>query len=57
MRFYHKIILSALALSLVTAGASALAGEADAPVADPGWWVALGQGLVGAGENGWCSCL
>jgi hypothetical protein len=57
MKFYQKIVLTALALTLVTAGASALSGDTGAPVADPGWWAALGEGLIGVGENGWCSCL
>ena len=57
MRFHHKIIAAALASSLIIAGAAALASPDEVPVADPGWWVALGEKLVGQSENGWCTCL
>ncbi|PIE13041.1 MAG: hypothetical protein CSA70_07190 [Rhodobacterales bacterium] len=71
LKFHVKIMLAALLLAAIGAGAHAVtsprnAGEvagtlservADAPLADMGWWMAMGQGLIGAGENGWCSCL
>lgn len=58
MAFYHKIILAALAVTAVAAGAGFITAEPAAPVvADPGWWLALGEGLIGADENGWCRCL
>lgn len=57
MRFYQKISLAALVLSLGFAGYSVFAGVEEAAVADPGWWVAVGEAMVGVQENGWCNCL
>ncbi len=59
MAFYQKIILAALAVTVVGAGAGLItAQEAATPVvADPGWWLALGEELIGTSENGWCRCL
>ena len=56
MRFHYKIVLAALAVSLVAAGAGAIAGPGAADIADPGFWLAIGEGLVGVQENGWCKC-
>ncbi|MDQ2095428.1 hypothetical protein [Rhodalgimonas zhirmunskyi] len=56
MRFYFKISLVALVLSLGVTGYSVFAGTNTAPVTDPGWWLSVGEGLVGQAENGWCSC-
>ena len=56
MRFYHKIILLALSVAALTAGASALPGTESSDLIDPGYWFALGQQMVGMSENGWCSC-
>ncbi len=56
MRFYHKIMLVAVTVAVLSAGASALPGAENADLADPGYWMALGQEIVGASENGWCSC-
>lgn len=54
MKFHHKIILLALSFSMLVAGAQALPGADGAQdLADPGYWVALGEGLIGIGENGW----
>jgi len=54
MKFYHKIILTALSFSLLIAGAQALPGANGAvDLADPGFWAAMGEGLIGMGENGW----
>ncbi|WP_161594536.1 hypothetical protein [Marimonas lutisalis] len=55
MRFHHKIILLALVVAALATGVSGVAAD-TARVADPGWWLALGEGLIGASENGWCSC-
>lgn len=58
MQFYHKIILTALFFTALVAGAQALPGaeRAVTDLADPGFWMALGEGLVGAQESGWCTC-
>lgn len=58
MRFHHKIILAALGLSLIVASARALPGgeERARDLTDPGFWSAMGQGLIGVEEGGWCSC-
>ena len=54
MKFYHKIILAALSFSVLVAGAQALPGADGAQdLVDPGYWVALGEGMMGLGENGW----
>jgi len=70
MRFHYKIILAALCFTLLVAGARALTGGGDTgpgmaqglargltdDLGDPGFWMALGQGLIGAGADGWCKC-
>lgn len=56
MRFYHKIILLALCVTFLAAGISALPGVVSADLADPGYWKAMGQEIVGISENGWCKC-
>ena len=54
MKFYHKIILAALSFSMLVAGAQALPGADGAKaLAEPGFWAAMGEGLIGLGENGW----
>ena len=58
MKFHHKIIAAALGFSLIVAGARVLAGGPDVmdDLTDPGFWVALGENLVGAQVHGWCRC-
>ena len=57
MKFHRKIVLTALCFTLLVAGARALPGaEGAADLTDPGYWIALGHGLMGAGENRWCAC-
>jgi len=56
MQFYQKIIVMALAVAALAAGASALPGADSRDLIDPGYWRALGQTMVGLSENGWCSC-
>lgn len=56
MKFHHKIILAALAFSLLVAGATALPGGAESDLVDPGFWSAMGAGLLGVQESGWCAC-
>ena len=60
MRFHHAVMMLALVLSLLTLGAAALDGQGKVPgtadLADPGYWLSIGQGLVGLQENGWCKC-
>jgi len=60
MRFHNKIMLAALCFTLLVAGTRAFPGAEGAAdltyLADPGFWLALGENLVGAQENGWCSC-
>ncbi len=57
MRFYQKISLAALVLSLGFAGYSVLAAGGEPAVTDPGWWMSVGEAMVGRADNGWCSCL
>lgn len=56
MRFHHKIILVALTVAVLTAGASALPGAETVDIVNPGYWLAVGQQVIGVSENGWCSC-
>lgn len=56
MRFYHKIILLALCLTFLAAGIGRLSLDESADLADPGYWLAVGQEIVGMSENGWCKC-
>ena len=55
MRFHHKIILLALVVTAVMTGVTRLSADSPA-MTDPGWWLALGEGLIGVAENGWCNC-
>ena len=56
MRFYHKIMLIAVAVAVLSAGVAALPEAQSGDLADPGYWLAVGQEMIGAVENGWCSC-
>ncbi|MCF3593607.1 hypothetical protein LZG00_06305 [Rhodobacteraceae bacterium LMO-12] len=56
MRFHQWIMLVALAVAVLTAGASALPGSESTDITDPGYWLAVGQEVIGVSENGWCSC-
>ncbi|MEZ5715063.1 MAG: hypothetical protein R3D85_07770 [Paracoccaceae bacterium] len=57
MKFHHLIIVAALFLSVLVAGARALPGVDAAAegrvedLADPAFWLVLGRELIGASES------